>query len=142
MRLNIDCICDILLCVESYSAPGKPGIMFIDNSSAEIYGKMSISRHQATLEATYTQQELIYHLTYCLEAGLLLAKNFRRDDRSITICDLTVEGHKLLDLIRPRTFLEALKKELYKTTSNPGPALIQIAASVVTNALKPLASSL
>lgn len=138
MKLNLDCLRDILLCIEEQSMPHK-ALVFIDTYLAEkvstaIESKYSVHPYQAELSAKYSNDELIYHLVYCLEAELLIS-NSQRGATEIFILDLSVKGHEFLDTLRSPTLFEKLKQIAVISGKYSVPALSQIGGRLLNDYL-------
>ena len=72
MKINLDCVRDVMLCVEANTVLHQR-CYFIDyalNSAQEFVGDLSPTPdYQAELETKYHNEELLYHLKYCIESG-------------------------------------------------------------------------
>lgn len=110
MRLNLDCIRDILLCVEKY-ADYRRGIEFYDSyspdaDSPELDG--GIPKYNLPLFEKYGDKTTLYHVRYCLKDNLL-----EFDECSVEpyigISDLTPNGHVVLNDIRDEKVFEKAK---------------------------------
>ena len=110
MRLNLDCVRDILICVEE-NADYRRGIEFYDSYSPdadipELNG--GIPKYNLPLFEKYGDKTTLYHVRYCLKGNLL-----EFDDRSIEpyigISDLTPNGHAMLNDIRDQKVFERAK---------------------------------
>lgn len=102
MRLNMDCVRDILLCIEANTGLRKSCI-FQDAGLYDAHNflgnSVSIQLYQDQLLQKYENDMLIYHLRYCIDADLICA------DESSPVCDyvisdLTPSGHELIANIR------------------------------------------
>ena len=101
MRINMDCIRDILLCVEENTGL-QQRCFFISYDLAkvqELIGLPAIepAPYQIELEKLYANEDLIYHLKYCFDAGLIEAQD-NIPNYQIWVADLTVKGHDLLPI--------------------------------------------
>lgn len=116
MKLNIDCVRDILLYCE------QDGI-----ACMEYRFTWSFNGHE------YSQDEMRYHTDLCNSAGFFNRAVFD----SIPSCEvegLSFEGQKYLDAIRSETVFAKMKEKLKK---NAGPVTLDIvkgAASAVVSA--------
>lgn len=124
MRLNSDCIRDILLAVEDESD---------FNHSMEYY-KNSDSNNSRLKK--YSHDEVIYHINQCKLSGLLLNVHFYDGAVHITIGDLSPEGHKFLSNIREDNIWNGVKSVAKKVGSTSLSALTQIASNVITELIK------
>ncbi len=103
MRLNMDCLRDILLCVEENTGLRK-SCYFVDSdlAVAQSYSDdefETIPKYQVALLSSYSNDELIYHVHYCVYAELILPFDNSSDEK-IMIADLTPKGHEFLGNIR------------------------------------------
>lgn len=102
MRLNHDCIREILLCIEE-NTDFRKHCVFVDagpvgSVAAEFLGApVEIPPYQAELISRFDNDQILYHANYCLDSGL--ANGETGGDR-IVIFDLTPAGHELLAKIR------------------------------------------
>ena len=96
MKLNPDCIRDILLTAEEVITPTK---------------KMSCypNDHYDRLNK-YTYDEIIYHINQCEVENLIIVKRYI--DGGIVIKDLSPSGHALLAKIRSDNAWNKLKSSL------------------------------
>ena len=139
MRLNLDCVRSILLCVEENTSVRK-ACCFVDSSLDDINQKTGISTseppyYQINLLERYSIEELIYHVTYCLEADLIC--RFGTPSRyNILIKDLTPKGHDFLENIRNSNIWSGVKGIAEKVGSKSLNAVTQIASNVVTEIIK------
>ena len=75
MRINMDCIRDILLCVEQNV--GFPKFcMFYETETVPVDPVLfeppeNLLDYQIKLQESYANDVLFYHLRYCIEAGLV-----------------------------------------------------------------------
>lgn len=117
MKLDIDCVRDIMLWVEETTTPKRLAI-YVDVDLLEEQADFLYlnpddipkpdARQQKLLEI-YPNEVLIYHIHYCVDGGLLdLAKS--SDCVTIVIRDLTVSGHEFIANIRENKNFKAIKK--------------------------------
>ena len=107
MRLDWDCIRDILLCVEENTGLRK-SCRFVDTSddarkACEATGtKMSEpAEYQIPLDEQYGNETLMYHIHYCCrDDSDLLDYYSDSTEMLVHIKDLSVAGHKTLSVIR------------------------------------------
>ncbi len=124
MRLNPDCVRDILLCLEEETAP-----------YTEIaYDKEDFQTRHARL-AAYNVDEVEYHISQCNQNGF-----FCDYEQSITgrwaILDITPKAHEFLANIREDTVWAGVKSIAKKVGSGSLDCLMQIASNVVTELIK------
>lgn len=105
MKLDMDCVRDILLCVEENTGLRK-NCVFIDGGLSETADFLGNRRdpepYQQELLDRYDNDTLIYHVYYCIEAGLI-SKLSQSSKIDIYIADLTPAGHELIGNIRADT---------------------------------------
>lgn len=103
MKLDMDCVRDMLLCVEENTGLRK-SCFFIDEGlagPAKWTGEIqSPPEYQIPLMARHGIDKLIYHLRYCADAGLIVIGAGGKDQYKIIVADLTVYGHEFLSKIR------------------------------------------
>lgn len=121
MKLNMDCVRDILLCVESIATPTSFCVFMDIDSFPEFSTESVTERHsyQISLDTAYGNSTLIYHVRYCIDSGLV--KTDEETRRAIQNCvvwenlivlDLSVSGHDLLSKIRDENRWSGVKKAL------------------------------
>ncbi|MCC8078765.1 MAG: DUF2513 domain-containing protein [Oscillospiraceae bacterium] len=95
MRLNWDCVRDILLCAEEH-VDLRTSCEFVDcvlADAAKLPGHDNkIPEYERPLLEAYGNDCLIYHVRYCLEAGLL-AEGVNSSPVIYIVSDLTPKGH-------------------------------------------------
>ena len=116
MKLNPDCIRDILLTVEELSAPGKP--VAIPEKSQERMMK-------------YPKDVVQYHVLQCEASHLICGVKLYSKGRYM-IQDLTPAGHKFIENIRQDNIWNNTKAIAAKVGSWSLDAIAQIASSVIT----------
>lgn len=122
MKLNNDCIRDILIAIEAMD-----------------YGSVYTMDKLHELLPSYSYDELQYHCTQLLDAGLIKATTisvkgtFYPQIRRIT--DLTCPGHQFLADIRSDTNWNKTKEIAKNVGSESLHALKDIAVGVVTSAI-------
>lgn len=139
MQLNLDCIRDILLCVEENTGLRK-SCYFIDDGlekTQEIIGAplLPYPDYQDELQRKYSNNELIYHLRYCVNSDLLLAYG-KLGLYETVIADLEPKGHEFLANIRDDKIWNKVKITAGKVGSKSIEALIQIASGLVSGLIK------
>ncbi|WP_455630784.1 DUF2513 domain-containing protein [Megamonas sp.] len=140
MRLNMDCIRDILLCIEDLVTPTRLA-RFLDidllNATAQIFDDElpKTPPYQEKLLEKYTNEEIIYHLQYCLKDNLIeLHTNSMSSD--ILVKDLTPKGHEFLANIRYNTVYEKTKQICKKLGVQSLSSFVQIAQNVTSEIIK------
>lgn len=120
MKLNPDCVRDILLAVEEHSELGK----YVDFEYASDY----------TQTEKYSDQEVGYHINQCSMSGLLV--DVRWDLLgNCSIKDISPSGHEFLANIRADNNWNKVKKTASEIGSNSLSVLTQIATSVISGAI-------
>lgn len=138
MHLNMDCVRDILFCVEEHTGI-RSRCQFIDSGesqAADFLGlEINIPTYQLELLEKYNNDELIYHICYCIKANLI-----EGDDTSngydIFINDLTPSGHEFLANIRENNNWATVKKVAGKVGSTSLSAFTTIASQVIATLIK------
>lgn len=122
MRLNPDCVRDILLSVEEICDYHNVFDYYENNTEFNL--------------ANYSHEEIIYHIKQCELSGLIM--NVRYYDGATHICigDLAPSGHQFLANIRKATVWNGVKYIAEKVGSTSLSVLTQIAANVVTELIK------
>ena len=138
MRLEMDCVREILLCVEENTGLRKR-CRFIDeslNASQEFLGEIKApAEYQEPLTKKYGNDTLIYHINYCIQAGLL-EKAATSNGYVIVISDLTPNGHSFVENIRDNKIWAGVKGVAVKVGSKSLEAVIQIASNVITELIR------
>lgn len=124
MKLNPDCIRDILLTVENETN---------FNNYLE-YEKSTYSKFK--LLAKYNHDEIIYHISQCDKSHLIDDVEYYEVGDFIIIKDLSPEGHKFLADIRSDTVWKHVKNISKDIGVSSLSALTQIATGVVTTIIK------
>lgn len=123
MKLNPDCIRDILITVES-----------MEYNTAYTLTKL------CTQLPSYSEEELNYHCLQLIDAGLLNAKAInvmgQISPQLWRIFDLTYPGHQFLADVRSDTTWNKTKKIAKNVGSESLHALKDIAVGVVTAAIQ------
>ena len=117
MKLNPDCIRDILLAVEDTSSYGK--II----SSFELYKSTSLSN--------YSENEILYHVRQLAWSKMLEQTDFYLDN-SFSILDLSPQGHEFLNNIRSDDNWNKTKKFSAKIGSLAVSTLQSVASSIIS----------
>lgn len=139
MKLNLDCIRQILLCVEDNTGLRKC-CFFIDSGleeSQNIIGSdlIPLPDYQTKLLKDFSNDEVIYHVGYCVEAELL-STNTSLGLYQTVITDLTPKGHDFLENIRDNKVWSGIKSVASKVGSKSLDSIIQIASNVITQLIK------
>lgn len=122
MKLNPDCIRDILLEIESTSTASKA---WVYSSTSPPIGL-----------SDYSKDEIGYHARQCSKSNLIDGFHIYGDCDTISISDLTPNGHAFLANIREDTTWNRVKAVSEKIGSRSLDALTQIASNVITDLIK------
>ncbi|WP_293726906.1 DUF2513 domain-containing protein [uncultured Phascolarctobacterium sp.] len=142
MRLDYDCIRDTMLWVENQTTPTKHAI-YLDTDlvarTSFVYLKESDiptpNDNQFLLTQKYTNEKLVYHFNYCIEAGLL--KRFNAGDNTfVEISDLTPAGHEFLSNIRNDNVFTGVKDVAKKLGITSLESFTQIASLTALQLIK------
>ena len=95
----------------------------------------NILDYQQELLADFDNDELIYHVNYCVEAGLLKKSDLSRGEQ-IFISDLTPKGHEFLNNIREPKIWTGVKGVAAKIGAKSLSAVAQIAANAIKEIIK------
>lgn len=117
MKLNPDCIRDILLAVEDTSSYGK--II----SGFELYKSTSLSN--------YSENEILYHVRQLAWSKMLEQTDFYLDN-SFSILDLSPQGHEFLNNIRSDDNWNKTKEFSAKIGSLAVSTLQSVASSIIS----------
>ncbi|WP_415337572.1 DUF2513 domain-containing protein [Clostridium perfringens] len=121
MKLNPDCVRDILITTEENTSFGCP--MSYDSNS------------QYELLESYSPQEIVYHINQCELSGFLTKVTWFLGGGCI-IYDLSPSGHEFLANIRSNTNWKKTKEISKSIGSTSLNVLSQIAANVISELIK------
>lgn len=116
MKLNPDCVRDILFVVEEYSTYSN------DVSEDKLYEK---------LVPKYSQEEILYHVRQCEHSGLFL--KVQHYFGGFSIQDLSPYGHQFINDIRQDTNWNRTKDIAKNVGSFSLDVLKDISSQVITN---------
>ena len=116
MRLNYDCIRDILLYIEANTTSTKRNI--------------SIKILLESLNQKYDEDTIIYHI-YQIESAGLVYNVLYAGNRPIVISDLSPEVHEYVNNIRDNKVWKAIKGKLGEVSSASLPLLIEMAPEII-----------
>ena len=134
MRINMDCVRDVLLCIEENTGL-QQRCFFVSYAYSEVQemiGEELIDPrpYQLDLEKSYDNDELIYHLKYCAEAGLIVL-----GENNLTyqnwISDLTPKGHEFLAEIRDEGNWKKIKQACSKIGAVSMDIILEVSKSVL-----------
>ncbi len=123
MRLNPDCIRDILLSIE-------------DITDIQTIWKYQKGNCDFPLLAPYSHTEIVYHVFQCSSAGLITSLNHYDDCESLTVTDLSPAGHQFLANIRSNNVWNKTKHICTKVGSTSLSALMQISSGIILALIK------
>ena len=121
MKLNPDCIRDILIIVESL-----PSISFTFT-----FDEDSIAEYLPN----YSYDEVIYHLRQCELCGFFYRASFSMN-RTCTVTDLSPKGHQFLADIRSDNIWKKTKNVATQIGSFSLDTLVKISSAVITELIK------
>ena len=127
MKLDFDCIRDILFYVEDNSGYNK-GVAFLHLDPFDDDEEDPAYDHP--LNQKYDVDTVFYHLDYCIDAGLLHEPQVFSGG-SCVVPDLTPEGHEFIANIREDTNWNKVKDTAKNAGSFSLKALTDIATKVV-----------
>ena len=122
MRLNPDCIRDILLEVEK-SSTHSAGLLLDTDASNPLFDK-------------YSWEEIAYHIDQCVMSKLLTSAMVFDADEYADIGDLTPAGHEFLANIRQDSNWNKTKEVAKKVGSFSLSAIKDIASNVISEVIK------
>lgn len=123
MKLNPDCVRDILLEVEAAT----------DFFRSLTY---NVEEEKPKRWKRYEHTEIIYHIRQCDHSGLIMGALYCEGGDYIEIGDLTPAGHQFLANVRQDTIWNKTKEIAGKVGSKSLDTLIQISSSVITELIK------
>ncbi|CAI3543021.1 MULTISPECIES: DUF2513 domain-containing protein [Clostridium] len=137
MKLNPDCIRDILFAVEektSYTSSFvyKPSVKFNDFLFDDDTDNNSIVPE---ILESYTDEEILYHLKQCELSNFFTKINWSPSNLCV-IDDLSPLGHNFLSDIRSNTNWNKIKNIAQNTGSSSLTALKDIAVAVISEVIK------
>lgn len=143
MKLDIDCVRDIMIWVEETTTPTHFAVYvnvdLLDGQGDFLYPNPECmprpNEQQQKLLKKYSNEVLVYHLNYCVEAELLALAN-SSDGISITIRDLTPKGHDFIGNIRHGPVFQKTKDVLETLGVKTLDAAVQVSALVVSELIK------
>ena len=122
MKLNLDCMRDVLLVLED--APFQK-----EMNLGEITGAIAIE---------YPFEDIAYSVQKLSEAGYIITKSkaYVTGSTIVSVQDITYNGHQFLANIRTNKVWSATKSVMSKIGTTSIQAATQIATSVVTELIK------
>lgn len=126
VKLNVDCIRDILLTVEENTDFSDNFHYSVDEHPNSMYQYLS----------KYTYDEIIYHVSQCEKSDLISDVSYSDDGEIFTVQDLSPKGHEFLANIRAKTIWNKTKSIAKKVGATSLNAFIQISSNVITEIIK------
>lgn len=139
MRLNLDCIRDIMLWVEKTTTPTKFAVykdtyMLKATHEALYDTPFNPDAVKQELNEKYDNETIMYHLNYCIEAGLLKSTDNSRSI-TITIQDLTPLGHEFTAKIRKDSNYQTFKNLAINAGVETFKSILTIANNVAASSI-------
>ena len=143
MKLNIYCVRDVMLWVEAITTPTQLASYVntdaVDSNDGFLYinadDRPMPNAAQKKLLEKYSNETLVYHLHYCIEAKLLTEFD-SPDGNIIVIKDLTPLGHDFIGNIRHDPVFQKVKTVLNLLGVKSLEAATQASSLVVTEIIK------
>ncbi len=132
MKLDYDCVRDILLYVED-NADIEHDAVF-KNVLGHCFHDPNKYYPCSVIADKYGYDVVYYHLNYCCKARLIEPYDDYAD--TISVSDLTPAGHDFLANIRDDSIWNNIKDISNKVGSRSLDALVQISSNVVTTLIK------
>lgn len=123
MKLNPDCVRDILLMVEEHSD--------YLTAASFTYGAEQFKKLNR-----YPLNTILYHITQCERSHLIYKAHIYGTGERFDIEDLTPEGHKFIENIRKDNIWSKIKSISGKIGSCTLDGVMQIATNVITELIK------
>lgn len=144
MRLDLDCIRDVLLCIEENTGLRKT-CFFIDDGltdAAQFVGSIiDTPPYQKPLLDKYGNDTLIYHVHYCLDSALAI-RGPEMNSYQIRVADLSPTGHEFLAKIRDPERWPRLKNGISAVRDYSLSAISAVAEGATSAAISAYFSSL
>ena len=122
MKLNLDCIRDILLDIEDATTINT--------------GWKYDSHSPSPRLSHYDCFEIAYQTRYCMEANLISGFSVGGNSESVFATDLTPKGHEFIANIRENNIWNGVKSLSGKIGAASLDAITQIASNVITELIK------
>lgn len=122
MRLNPDCMRDVLLVAEDH---------------VPLNGSLSMG-NLLSLLPSYSKDELTYTCLKLNEGNLLNVLKMNSDNATsvANISDITYEGHQFLENIRNQSTWETVKQKLSLLGSSSVPVIVSVASQLMIEKIK------
>lgn len=123
MKLNNDCIRDILLTLEE--------LCTFENKFT-----YDIESQPPHLLAKYSREEVLYHIRQCEHSALILKPLYCYGGDIVEISDLSPSGHEYLANIRSDNIWNKTKKVAGEIGATSLSAMVQISSQIITAIIK------
>lgn len=130
MRLNYDCVRDVLLKLEELLT-----IEYDEDSESFELQFTDIEQLYNSLSEDYKIEDVLYTVKNLDEAGFISA-SFNYGDGCITDCiisDITYEGNEFIDQIRPKDIWSKIKSGFVKVGAVSLPIISDVASSLASS---------
>ena len=129
MKLNYDCVRDVLLALEESLT-----IDVEDDGDYSYNSLISNEIIQLDRLSKYSKKDIIYSVLKLFEAGYLNGDIYNEGDGLISFCvnDIKYKGHEFLQAIKSDTVWEDVKKITIKIGSISLPIISSIASNVIS----------
>lgn len=140
MKLNLDCVRDILLCVEDNTGYRKSA-SFVDvdriGKGSEVLGcnPPKVWPYQQKLLETYSNEEILYHFQYCIGADMIETDG-KFGSMQFIVYDLTPKGHETISNLRSPKVFKLTKKIAEQLGIRSLEGICKIASSVVSEIIQ------
>lgn len=139
MKLNPDCIRDLLFAIESSDDPGGDTYFVFEDKYGlhedQTADSPGLARNRFSALHKYTDDEIYYHLRQC-EMDDLIGDITHYSNGSCLVADLTPKGHKFLADIRSDTNWNKTKEIAQKVGSTSLDAISKISSDVIAALIK------
>lgn len=123
MKLNNDCIRDVLLILEENCTFDNVFIYDCEEPVPQLLSK-------------YSHDEIIYHIHQCEMAGLIVGVSYYDGGDSLSISDLSPSGHEYLANIRSDNIWNKTKKVAGEIGATSLSSMVQISSQIITTIIK------
>lgn len=124
MKLNIDCVRDVLLCLEEN--------ITMDNNNCII--PVPFKTVKAILKNKYEENDIVYAISKLLDIRYIIGHIDKTNGRykvTGSISDITWEGHEFLNSIRPQTIWETTKENASKLSISSIRGMASLANNII-----------
>lgn len=141
MKLNMDCVRAVMLCVEEHT-DFDHYCYFIRYARADILDMLGENptdppAYQIDLESRFDNDDILYSVKYCAEAGLItLCPGSHPEQYRVNVRELTPSGHNFLENIRSDTNWLKVKSVAKKAGALSIDVITSIAKDVAVEAAK------